>query len=64
MEDKLISKVPEGPLAEKWTKHKAAIREVSPANKRKLDIIVIGTGLGGETASATLGELGYNFKIF
>ena len=46
MEDKLISKVPEGPLAEKWTKHKAAIRVVSPANKRKLDIIVIGTGLG------------------
>ena len=41
MEEKLISKVPEGPLAEKWTRHKAAIRVVSPANKRKLDIIVI-----------------------
>ena len=52
MEDKLISKVPEGPLAEKWTKHKAAIRVVSPANKRKLDIIVIGTGLGGASAAA------------
>ena len=64
MEDKLISKVPEGPLAEKWTKHKAAIRVVSPANKRKLDIIVIGTGLGGASAAATLGELGYNVKIF
>lgn len=64
MEDKLISKVPEGPLAEKWTKHKAAIRVVSPANKRKLDIIVVGTGLGGASAAATLGELGYNVKIF
>lgn len=64
MEDKLISKVPEGPLAEKWTKHKAAIRVVSPANKRKLDIIVIGTGLGGASAAAALGELGYNVKIF
>ncbi len=64
MEDKLISRVPEGPLAEKWTKHKAAIRVVSPANKRKLDIIVIGTGLGGASAAASLGELGYNVKIF
>ena len=60
----MISKVPEGPLAEKWTRHKAAIRVVSPANKRKLDIIVIGTGLGGASAAATLGELGYNVKIF
>ena len=51
-------------MAEKWTKHKAAIRVVSPANKRKLDIIVIGTGLGGASAAATLGELGYNVKIF
>ncbi len=64
MEDKLISRVPEGPLAEKWTKHKAAIRVVSPANKRKLDIIVIGTGLGGASAASSLGELGYNVKIF
>ena len=64
MEEKLISKVPEGPLAEKWTKHKAAIKVVSPANKRKLDIIVIGTGLGGASAAASLGELGYNVKIF
>ena len=45
MDDKLISKVPEGPLAEKWTKHKAAIRVVSPANKRKLEIIVVGPDL-------------------
>jgi succinate dehydrogenase / fumarate reductase, flavoprotein subunit len=64
MDDKLISKVPEGPLAEKWTKHKADIHVVSPANKRKLEIIVIGTGLGGASAAATLGELGYNVKIF
>ncbi|MGM9776406.1 MAG: fumarate reductase/succinate dehydrogenase flavoprotein subunit [Candidatus Coprenecus sp.] len=64
MEEKLNSKVPEGPLAEKWTKHKAAIKVVSPANKRKLDIIVIGTGLGGASAAAALGELGYNVKIF
>ena len=64
MEEKLISKVPEGPLAEKWTKHKAAIKVVSPANKRKLDIIVIGTGLAGASAAASLGELGYNVKIF
>ncbi|MDR0421093.1 MAG: fumarate reductase/succinate dehydrogenase flavoprotein subunit [Prevotellaceae bacterium] len=64
MSEKLISKIPEGPLSEKWTRHKAAIKVVSPANKRKLDIIVIGTGLGGASAAATLGELGYNVKIF
>jgi succinate dehydrogenase / fumarate reductase flavoprotein subunit len=64
MPEKLISKIPEGPLANKWTRHKAEIRVVSPANKRKLDIIVIGTGLGGASAAASLGELGYNVKIF
>ena len=64
MKEKLVSKIPEGPLAEKWTKHKANIRVVSPGNKRKLEIIVIGTGLGGASAAATLGELGYNVKIF
>jgi len=51
-------------LAEKWSNHKAAIKVVSPANKRKLDIIVVGTGLGGASAAASLGELGYNVKIF
>ena len=51
-------------MAEKWTKHKAQIRVVSPANKRKLEIIVIGTGLGGAAAAASLGELGYNVKVF
>ena len=52
MADKLISKIPEGPLAEKWTNHKAHIKVVSPGNKRKLEIIVIGTGLGGASAAA------------
>ena len=61
---KLDSKVPQGPLAQKWSKHKADIKVVSPANKRKLDIIVVGTGLGGASAAASLGELGYNVKVF
>lgn len=60
----LDSKIPGGPLAEKWAKHKAAIRVVSPANKRKLEIIVVGTGLGGASAAASLAELGYNVKAF
>ena len=47
MAEKLISKIPEGPLSEKWTKHKSQLRVVNPGNKRKLEIIVIGTGLGG-----------------
>jgi succinate dehydrogenase / fumarate reductase flavoprotein subunit len=60
----LDSKIPAGPLAEKWSKHKANIRVVSPANKRKLEIIVVGTGLGGASAAASLAELGYNVKAF
>ncbi|NTV18958.1 MAG: fumarate reductase/succinate dehydrogenase flavoprotein subunit, partial [Bacteroidales bacterium] len=64
MSEKLISKIPEGPLSEKWTKHKSQIRVVSPANKRKLEVIVVGTGLGGASAAASLGELGYNVKVF
>jgi succinate dehydrogenase / fumarate reductase flavoprotein subunit len=60
----LDSKIPDGPLAEKWTKHKASIKLVNPANKRKLDVIVVGTGLAGGAAAATLGELGYNVKAF
>lgn len=63
-EIKLQSNVPEGELSEKWTRHKAMIKVVSPANKRKLDIIVIGTGLAGASAAATFGELGYNVKVF
>ena len=61
---KLDAKIPAGALAEKWSNHKAAIKVVSPANKRKLDIIIDGTGLGGASAAASLGELGYNVKIF
>ncbi len=61
---KLDSKIPAGALAEKWSNHKAAIKVVSPANKRKLDIIIVGTGLGGASAAASLGELGYNVKVF
>ena len=61
---KIDSKIPEGPVAEKWSRHKSAIKVVSPANKRKLDIIVVGTGLGGASAAASLAELGYNVKAF
>lgn len=61
---KLDSKIPEGPLAEKWTKHKFNVKLVNPANKRKYDIIVVGTGLAGASAAASLGELGYNVKAF
>lgn len=58
------SKVPSGPLAEKWTKYKNEIALVNPANKRNIDIIVVGTGLAGGAAAATLAELGYNVKTF
>ena len=57
-------KVPEGPLAEKWTKHKFDMKLVNPANKRKFEIIIVGTGLAGASAAATLGELGYKVKVF
>lgn len=60
----LDSKIPAGPLAEKWNKHKDQINLVNPANKRNIDIIVVGTGLAGASASATLAELGYNVKTF
>lgn len=61
---KLDSKIPEGPLAEKWTKHKFNLKLVNPANKRKYEVIVVGTGLAGASAAASLGELGYNVKAF
>lgn len=60
----LDSKIPEGPLAEKWSKHKFNVKLVNPANKRKYDVIVVGTGLAGASAAASLGELGYNVKAF
>ena len=60
----LDSKVPAGPLNEKWSKHKFNLKLVNPANKRKYDIIVVGTGLAGASAAASLGELGYNVKAF
>ncbi|CAM3514157.1 fumarate reductase/succinate dehydrogenase flavoprotein subunit [Aequorivita lipolytica] len=60
----LDSKIPKGPLADKWTNHKNDINLVNPANKRNIDIIVVGTGLAGGSAAATLAELGYNVKTF
>lgn len=60
----LDSKVPQGPLADKWVNHKNDINLVNPANKRNIDIIVVGTGLAGGSAAATLAELGYNVKTF
>lgn len=61
---KLDSKIPEGPVAEKWTKHKFNLKLVNPANKRKYEVIVVGTGLAGASAAASLAELGYNVKAF
>ncbi len=61
---KLESKIPEGPLAEKWSKHKFNLKLVNPANKRKYEIIVVGSGLAGASAAASLAELGYNVKCF
>jgi succinate dehydrogenase / fumarate reductase flavoprotein subunit len=60
----LDSKIPKGPLKDKWTDYKNKINLVNPANKRHIDIIVVGTGLAGGSAAATLAELGYNVKAF
>ena len=59
-----LSKIPEGELAEKWTNYKAHQKLVNPANKRKLDVIIVGSGLAGASAAATLGELGFKVKCF
>ena len=61
---KLDSKIPEGPIQDKWTNHKFNMKLVNPANKRKYEIIVVGTGLAGASAAASLGELGYKVKAF
>lgn len=61
---KLDSKIPEGPIAEKWTKYRSSVPLVNPANKRNLEVIVVGTGLAGASAAATLAELGYKVKVF
>ena len=60
----LNAKIPEGPLEDKWTRYKSGSKLVNPANKKKLDIIIIGTGLSGAGAASSLGELGYNVKVF
>ena len=60
----LKSRIPEGPLAEKWDKHRFEMKLVNPANKRKYTVIVVGTGLAGGSAAASLGELGYNVLNF
>jgi len=61
---KLDSKIPEGHISEKWTNHKFDMKLVNPANKRKFDVIIVGTGLAGASAAATMGELGYKVKAF
>ena len=58
------AKIPAGPLKDKWSAHKAHIGVVSPANKKKLDVIIVGTGLAGGSAAASLAELGYNVTAF
>jgi len=60
----LDSKIPGGPIAEKWTRHQFELKLVNPANKRKFTVIVVGTGLAGASAATSLGELGYNVKAF
>lgn len=64
MSDKLNSKIPTGPVADKWAKYRQEMKLVNPANKRKFEIIVVGTGLAGASAAATFGELGYDVKAF
>ena len=60
----LDSRIPSGPLADKWRKHKTEIKLVNPANKRKYEIIVVGAGLAGASAASTLADLGYKVKNF
>ncbi|MFN3667183.1 MAG: FAD-binding protein, partial [Sediminibacterium sp.] len=60
----LNAKIPAGPLDQKWTDYKGHCKLVNPANKRKLEVIIVGTGLAGASAAASLGELGYKVKAF
>ncbi|MCA9848749.1 MAG: FAD-dependent oxidoreductase, partial [Dehalococcoidia bacterium] len=60
----LDARIPEGPIEEKWEKARFDLRLVNPANKRRFTVIVVGTGLAGASAAATLAELGYNVKAF
>ena len=64
MSDKLDAHIPDGPMAEKWTRHKMESRLINPKNKRKFKVIVVGSGLAGGAAAATLSELGYQVKCF
>src|SRR5580693_3312821 len=64
MAQKLDAKIPSGPIQEKWEKHQFDMKLVNPANKRKFEIIVVGTGLAGASAAASLAELGYHVKSF
>ena len=61
---KLEAKIPEGPLDQKWTKYKSSVRLVNPSNKRNIEVIVVGTGLAGSSAAASLAEMGYKVKAF
>ncbi|MBI5239795.1 MAG: FAD-binding protein, partial [Elusimicrobia bacterium] len=61
---KLDARIPDGPVAQKWDKHRFDLKLVNPANKRKFDVIVVGTGLAGASAAASLAELGYNVSVF
>ena len=60
----LDSKIPEGELSQKWTKYKSSVPLVNPANKRNLEVIVVGSGLAGSAAAASLAEMGYKVKVF
>src|SRR5881396_2467056 len=60
----LDAKIPSGPLTQKWDKHRFDMKLVNPANKRKFDVIVVGSGLAGASAAATMGEVGYQVKCF
>ena len=61
---KLDSKIPEGQISEKWTKYRSTVPLVNPANKRSLEVLVVGSGLAGASAAASLAEMGYKVKVF